>query len=280
VAPPLAALAALDWASHGCVAEDGPSARPVFDFSPDERAALAAFASGGLATLAHGNRADFAARQLRELRCAACHTIGAERDRWQSVIAETDDLRAALPRPELDQARPALTFIGEKLHSDWIAGLLRGETAPRIRPWLDARMPAFKHRAERLAEGLAARDGVAPGGAVPAAADREQSEAAHRLLFDPVKGFACVNCHDIGEEKARSRFEFGTPNLDRAAERIRPDYYRRWMANPLRVEPSSKMPSYAGDDGKSPFTDLFAGDLSAQFEAIRRWLSDHRRGGR
>ncbi|MBM4014998.1 MAG: c-type cytochrome, partial [Planctomycetes bacterium] len=123
-------------------------------------------------------------------------------------------------------------------------------------------------------------DGVAPSGPEPAPADAAQTAAAQRLLFDPVQGFSCVACHDIGSEKARSRFEFGTPNLDRAHERIRPDYFRRWMANPMRVEPSSKMPNYAGDDGKSPFTDLYGGDLPAQFEAIRRWLSDHGRGGR
>ncbi|MSR48172.1 MAG: c-type cytochrome [Planctomycetes bacterium] len=285
--PSFAAIAAVDWRERGCAAE--PAARapecPDYAFEPADRAALQQFGGKGLATLAQRNRADFAERQMRELQCHACHTIGAQRDRWQEHVTETNDLLQGVPRPELDQARPGLTFAGEKLHSDWIARLLEGEVTPRTRPWLRARMPAFRTRADLLATGLAARDGFAPSAPVRpaalAAASDADRQAAERLLFDTQRGFSCIGCHDIGDQPARSRFEFGAPNLALAHARIRPDYYRRWMANPMRVEPSSKMPNYAGDDGKSPFTDLLDGDLPRQFEAMRLWLAElAQRGGR
>ncbi|MBL8842827.1 MAG: cytochrome c [Planctomycetes bacterium] len=278
-AKPTAALFAADWNARGCVASSasraqGPAAGaalPDYRFGAEERGALAAFAASGAASLARSTPLDFAERQLRELQCSACHAIGAELDRWQSLAAETTDLLAGFEPPHLDQARPPLTFVGEKLHGDWIESLLSGANAAPTRPWLAARMPAFPARATLLAEGLAARDGLAKSAAASEPPDAALEAIGAELVSE--RAFGCIACHDIGARGALSRFEFGTPNLDLAHGRIRPDYYRRWMANPLRVEPSSKMPRYAGDDGKSPFPDFCEGDLDRQFEAIRRHLA-------
>jgi len=279
--PTFTAIAAADWKAKGCAAE--PDARdaacPDFELAAGERAALQRFGARGLATLRLRNDADAADRALRELQCVACHTIGAQRDRWQSLVVETADLVADAKKPELDQARPPLTWAGEKLHSDWIERLLSKGVEPRTRPWLEARMPSFPARATLLARGLAARDGFAPSASLREAPKSDaEGAAAKQLLFE--KGFACDACHEVGDAPARSRFEFGAPNLAHSHARIRPDYYRRWMANPMRVEPSSKMPVYAGDDGKSPFLDVLDGDLPRQFEAIRLWLAELATGGR
>ena len=272
-APAWPAVSKSDWRARGCVAEPAKRAVTCPDLELDEgdRAALQSLGAQGLASLERRNAADFALREVRELQCNACHTIGVSRDRWQGLVAETLDLLAGVAPPVLEQARPALTFIGEKLHTDWMARLIAGEIPERTRPWLLARMPAFQARAQLLARGLAERDGFAASASQPEAGDPALREIGRKLLFEG--GFSCVSCHDVGVKKALSRFEFGTPDLALEHARIRPDYFRRWMMNPLRVEPSSKMPRYVDDEGRSPFREFLDGDIHRQFEAIRLFLA-------
>jgi cbb3-type cytochrome oxidase cytochrome c subunit len=272
-APNWAAASKADWSARGCAAEPAKRAAACPDLELDEgdRAALRSLGTPGLASLERRNAADFALREVRELQCNACHTIGVSRDRWQGLVAETQDLLAGVEPPTLEQARPALTFIGEKLHTDWMARLIAGEIPERTRPWLLARMPAFPARAQLLARGLAERDGFAASAAQPEAGDAALREIGRKLLFEG--GFSCVSCHDVGPKKALSRFEFGTPDLALEHARIRPDYFRRWLMNPLRVEPSSKMPRYVDDEGRSPFREFLDGDIRRQFEAIRLFLA-------
>jgi hypothetical protein len=272
-APRWSALASVDWSARGCAADPGKRAAacPDLELDAGDRAALRSLGRPGLASLERRNVADFALREMRELQCNACHTIGVSRDRWQGLVAETQDLLTGVETPTLEQARPALTWIGEKLHTDWMARLIAGEIAERTRPWLLARMPAFPARARLLARGLAERDGFEASAAQPEAGDPALREIGRKLLFEG--GFSCVSCHDVGAKKALSRFEFGTPDLALEHARIRPDYFRRWMMNPLRVEPSSKMPRYADEEGRSPFREFLDGDIRRQFEAIRLFLA-------
>ena len=57
-----------------------------------------------------------------------------------------------------------------------------------------------------------------------------------------------------------------------AGDRLQPNYYRRWMLNPLRFDPQTKMPVYFDEDGKSPLTELLDGDALKQIETIRQYL--------
>jgi len=271
--PPLEAIEKVDWRESGCAAEGrSPStAVPDLGLGENDREALFALQSAGLSSIFRCCAADFAQRRLRDLHCNACHTIGGRHDRWQTLSSETLDLLAGVAAPALDQSRPMLTFVGEKLHTDWMANLLQGKVETRTRPWLVARMPSFPQNAPLLAEGLASLLGLPASRSSPESCDPEERMTAEKLLLEG--GFSCVSCHDIGERAALSRFEFGTPPLDLAHERIRPEYYRRWMMNPLRVEPSSKMPQYAREDGTSPFTEYYGGDIGRQFEAIRLFLA-------
>jgi hypothetical protein len=46
----------------------------------------------------------------------------------------------------------------------------------------------------------------------------------------------------------------------------------RWVLNPLRIDPDTKMPKFADEDGKTPLTDFFAGDALKQYEAIWQYI--------
>jgi hypothetical protein len=54
-------------------------------------------------------------------------------------------------------------------------------------------------------------------------------------------------------------------------DRLRHEYFMRWMDNPLSVTPDTKMPRYS-ENGESQRTDILDGDSAAQFEAIWNYL--------
>jgi mono/diheme cytochrome c family protein len=90
-------------------------------------------------------------------------------------------------------------------------------------------------------------------------------------------GFACVACHAIGKQKAIAEFEAGAINLMHAAERLRGEYYRRWMRNPQRIEAITTMPRFGGEDGTTALTDTLEGHADHQFEAIWAYLQSLRK---
>jgi hypothetical protein len=42
--------------------------------------------------------------------------------------------------------------------------------------------------------------------------------------------------------------------------------------HPLRIDPESKMPKFADDEGKTPLTQYYEGDARKQFDAIWEYL--------
>ncbi len=285
--PSFAALRKGKWTS-GCLAassegEDGAAARraPDFSFSSSERTALVAIAATDLSSLGRRSAVDFASRQMKILRCAGCHTRDGQIDVWSALDPATASAaaRAALeaaagapPEPrELLQFRPHLTWVGEKLQTPWLSRFLAGEVPYRTRPWLRARMPSFASRARLLTVGLALQHGERPFPAPLAERDEEAAEFGRRLVAQQ-GGFNCVSCHDVGESSAVGVFDVKGPNFTHVAQRLRKEFFHRWMRNPIRVEPESKMPQFADDEGRSPITDIYGGDARKQFEAIWQYL--------
>ncbi len=57
-----------------------------------------------------------------------------------------------------------------------------------------------------------------------------------------------MSCHNIGKVAAVGVFEAPGINFMHVKERIRPDYFDRWVRSPIRVEPETKMPTYFNGD--------------------------------
>jgi hypothetical protein len=55
-------------------------------------------------------------------------------------------------------------------------------------------------------------------------------------------------------------------------ERLRKEYYERWMFNPIKVDPATKMPAFADAEGKTAIRDVYDGDAAKQFEAVWQFL--------
>ncbi|MBI1374630.1 MAG: c-type cytochrome [Phycisphaera sp.] len=292
-APSLKAVAAADWSAKGCAADDASKrgAAPLLNLSAEDRAAVRAFGQSPamLASLNRTAPAEAAQRLTVALRCNACHDRDGVQDRWSLVEKEVADLAPAAPaKPaaggdasqpaQLAQSRPALTWLGEKLNTDWTRGFIAGKTGYRVRPWLTARMPAFPAYADPIANGLALQHGMTTTRQEPTPPDNAAELAKiGRKLTGPIGGFACITCHSINKMEAIARFEVGGPNLMYVTERLRHDYFLRWMLNPPRVDPTTKMPKYADDSGRTALSDTLDGDAAQQFEAIWQYLQAGRK---
>ena len=245
---PLEEMARRDWTVKGCVAENRGSA-PNLRLAREEVALLVALRNAdrdvGMASLRRFAPADYAASQMKKLNCAQCHSGTGE------------------------NKIPDLTFAGERLDRDWLTGLLAGKHATKIRPWMEARMPAFVSRAEKLSLSLALRHGVALKNELPAA--RPELVLVGAKLAG-AEGYSCVACHDSGTKKALQIFEGQGPNLQLAGERLRHDYFQRWTHWPQRISPTTIMPRYTKDRDTGLIPQPFDGNAEQQFDAVWQWM--------
>lgn len=264
-APAAPALADLR-PGHGCL-DPADAGTPRYDLSDDERRQLelalasVARASGVPAPL------DLAERRLAELSCLACHTRDGEgglepvRRLPFTTLGERADLG--------DEGRlpPDLSLVGQKLNRRGLADVL--VEGHRRRPWMAATMPRFQPgRVAPLVDGLAQLDGVPPGHDVPWPTSGDDAVLAGRELAGS-GGLACVTCHAVGPHDPP-----GTVGLDllSMAERLRYDWFARYMHEPARFKRDTRMPAF-GEGGRSVLTDVLDGDLSAQAEALWSWMA-------
>ncbi|HEY1120698.1 MAG TPA: hypothetical protein VGE67_03825, partial [Haloferula sp.] len=172
---------------------------------------------------------------------------------------------------KLDQSRPHLTYIGEMLHASFIEGMINGNktsTGIRPRPWLDMRMPAYHSYSSGLAEGLARIHGVVPGKPEAPQIDAALAEIGKKIASND--GFGCTTCHGVGTMKPTAAFEVEGVNFALSHERLRKEWFIRWMDNPPSITPATKMPRYS-EDGKSQRPEL-DGDAAKQFDAIWNYI--------
>ena len=233
--------------TKGCLSDDlsGTSTIPDFGLTAGVRESLRQVLSEAKESLKRASSREDAEREMVALRCTACH-------------GELEGI-------------PAVGHFGDKLRGEWMARLFSGGVFDKPRPWVAARMPGFPYYAETLATGLSHRHGYSatsdPGDEI----DFDLAEIG-RQLVSPVNGFSCVSCHGVGDLKPTQVFESEGINFMYSAERLRKDYYRRWLLNPLRIDPATKMPVYFDEEGESPLYDVLDGQTERQLEAMWQYF--------
>ena len=276
--PTLALTLKGGW-TKGCLAPDATARgkAPDFALTPSQRDALTAFAAAGFASLKQDAAVEFAGRQIANLRCTACHARDGQASLWSKLEGETAQLAALAPleegegKPVATTTLPPLTWLGEKLQPAWMAQFIAGHGKDKPRPWIIARMPGFPAVAEGIASGLSLAHGFPLTPAAPIASAPEKMKAGETLLGEN-GGFNCLQCHALGDRAATAVFEAPAPNFALSRERLRKEFFDRWLLFPLRIDPETKMPRFADDDGKTPLTDFFDGKASEQYDAIWQYL--------
>ena len=273
-----------DGWKRGCTAPgEGPDRKaPDFALTAEAAAAVQALAQAGLDSLAHDADAEFAERQFVAARCNACHKRDGYDSTWADHQAEVDKLLVDAPHEEkdpdglpypADQSRPSLTWTGEKLHADWAEAFVAGKLDYKPRPYLRARMPAFATRAHGLAAGFAATHGYPLAEPAGPPVDPALIPVAKQLVNNT--GLNCVSCHNIGKVAAVGVFEAPGVNFMRVKERIRRDYFDRWVRSPIRVEPETKMPTYFNNE-TSVLPSILEGKAEPQIRALWNYMQQGR----
>lgn len=209
---------------------------------------------------------DHASLVIESLNCVACH----EWHEAGGVDAAVRDKFETLNDVDLgDEGRlpPRLAGVGWKLTSQWLIQVI-GEGA-RARPYMKARMPVFASpHAPPLVDEFAKTDGVWPG------TDAREPESNDQMVQSGLKlvgtgGLNCIACHVFADKPPAG---LPGPNIAQFGERIRYDWWSRYIHAPPRFKPGTRMPSFF-ITGQSPITTVLAGDVDKQVDALWDYFS-------
>ena len=280
VARNLDSLAGTEWRS-GCLARE-PSQRghaADFRFDYEQREALQHLLEHDIASLRQDTWTEFANRQIAALRCTACHQRENEKDFWFALEALEASKKPKPVNPFDDEetqdrtihrSRPPLIFTGEKLRPEWMEQLFLGKLSYKPRPKLEARMPAFPAYARGLAHGLALDHGLDSVSPEPGPVNHELANVGQALIQ---KGaLACVDCHAVGAQPALAGADTSTINFAHVPDRLRKDYFDRYLLDPQRLLPGTMMPKFVNDEGLTGLTTHFDGNARKQFDAIWQYM--------
>ncbi|MBI1903928.1 MAG: c-type cytochrome [Planctomycetia bacterium] len=270
-APPLHSLKA----GGGCLSTSEPAGgvrqkTPDFHLTNAQRSAMTA-AISSLPKLPSPTTAQRVHDALVAFNCYACHV----RDK----IGGIEEARNALfttATPEMgDEGRipPALDGVGGKLAPAALRYILAN--GAKDRPYMHARMPRFGlTNVGQLVEGFEELDLDRAADPPPIAIDAPVAKikADGRLLVGS-QGLSCIKCHNFA---GRQSAGINTMDLVQIAQRLRPEWFVRYMADPQAYRPGTRMPS-AWPNGKSFFPGVLEGDTQQQIWAMWTYLSDGRK---
>ncbi|MBI81939.1 MAG: hypothetical protein CMJ81_01965 [Planctomycetaceae bacterium] len=236
-------------------------------------AALAEFLRSDGQSLSRTVAAEFSQRQWKAMHCVACHGRDGHSALLPYVLLEDGvQGRGAEPVPDL-------TWAGEKLRPAWSRQLFAGRLGYRPRPHFRIRMPRLHARGDLISTGLSHEHGFDLEENPRPPHDEELAAIGSELAASST-GLACHRCHAIGDRQATAALEIRSTNLWYVTERLRYDFYHRWLRDPLRIDPQTKMIKFAQDGRRTGLDTHYDGDARQQFEAVWHYLEQLNRDAR
>lgn len=267
IAPALAAPALEDLAGRagrGCLNATKGTV-PAFAFAPGQREDLATFLDSIAERRCEEAPIDRLAVDLARFGCHRCHA-GDGTSGPEAAVAAYFATEGEADLGEEGRRPPRLDDAGARLTPEWMHEVL--ERGARARPYLAARMPQFgAANVGHLPALFAAAAGAAALPRAEPAFTLEAAAAGRRLVG--AGGLNCIQCHVIADHPAT-----GTPGPDLALMpgRLRFDHFARWLHDPSRVSPGTRMPTFFSG-GIGAVTDVLGGRADEQVAAIWSYLS-------
>jgi mono/diheme cytochrome c family protein len=140
-------------------------------------------------------------------------------------------------------AGPDLRISGQKLDSDWVRAFVQTPREKgKIYPWRAARMPHLglsPEEADAVARYLAAMGKREAGPATkPARESFVQAKLAEGQLIYMLR---CTECHNLGHVIETPAAKQQGPDLINVAGRVDYGWARKWILDPQKVYPGTKM---------------------------------------
>jgi mono/diheme cytochrome c family protein len=242
-------------------------AMPQFDLAEEDIRSLRAFLASRTENrvparyVYKGPRAeDVGAGRLVVARynCTGCHIIEGSGGDIRRLYQEQPTL-----------APPILLGEGNKVQADWLFNFVKAPVP--IRPWLQVRMPTFGLSDHEAATVVGYFDGLdrveVPFVHIERASLSPANVEAGKLLTSR-DYFDCFNCHQRGAVKPQGPPDGWAPDLALAHARLKPEWIVKWIRDPQKLMPGTKMPSFY--PGGPP--DILGGDDEAQMRALRDYI--------
>jgi mono/diheme cytochrome c family protein len=203
--------------------------------------------------------------------CYACHA----RDGRGGPTSDLNPLFLTTIPEMGDEGRvpPPLDGVGDKLQEGWLKHVL--QEGVKDRPYMRTRMPRFgAPEVTALADAFKAVDQRSEALRPELAEPKSRVKSTGRFLVGD-KAQACIKCHTFGEHRATG---IQAINLQTMTSRIREDWFQRYLPDPARYRPGTRMPSgFVG--GHSTIKDIYDGDPARQIAAIWTYLADGNKAG-
>ncbi|MEO1529034.1 MAG: family 16 glycoside hydrolase [Planctomycetota bacterium] len=260
-------LASLNTES-GCLSSNGKSPRYDLIGVQSDAIASAIVAARTHPTVSSDQQL---VHRMKASNCYACHKRdevgGIETDRnpfFVSTIPEMGD-EGRLP--------PPLDGVGDKLQKGWIKNVVANGN--KSRPYMKTYMPSFgAATGDYFAEALSKADLISePHGATKDEPESRRVAMGRKLVG--AKGLACVSCHTYGKFKSTGIQAIA---LDTMAQRIRQDWFHRYLPDPQKYRPGTRMPT-GYPKGVSTVTNIYDGDRELQLTAMWSFLKKGTAGG-
>ncbi len=197
-------------------------------------------------------------RLMHQYNCIGCHEI---EKRGGFIRKYYTDNPTSAP--------PLLNGEGEKLQSNWFFSFIKAPIP--LRPWLQIRMPTFGLSDQDANQLVSYFNGLSKVDIPYAYIDDkkippENLDAARVLVSKDY--FNCFSCHQRGAQKPEGSPEGWAPDLTLARQRLNPNWILKWLQDPQKVQPGTKMPSFypGGPDN------VLGGKDDKQIEALRDYL--------
>ncbi len=198
-------------------------------------------------------------RMVQEYNCVGCHVIAGEGGHIRKYYEENPTL-----------APPPLNGQGEKVQANWMFGFLQNPETP-IRPWLKVRMPTFGFDGPHADTFVNYFVGLSEVEIPYVHVDEKQVPAGYlkagaTLFSDDY--FECGSCHVQGDKKPEGPVEDWAPDLNLARQRLNPDWIEKWILDPQKLQPGTRMPSFYPGGPE----DILGGDEKKQIEALTDYI--------
>ena len=256
-------------ATKGCLAISATAPAPDFGLTSVQCEALSAAiktpAAGALTTT------EQIAATMTAFNCYACHA----REGRGGPTADRNSLFVTTIPEMGDEGRvpPPLDGVGDKLQDGWLRHVL--EQGAKDRPYMLTRMPKFAApEVVALAEAFKKTDERTEVALPQLNEPPSRAKSTGRFLIGD-KALACIKCHTFGEHRATG---IQAINLQTMTGRIRYDWFQRYLPDPPKYRPDTRMPSgFIG--GRSTITNVYDGEPVKQIAAIWTFLSDGSKAG-
>ena len=110
-----------------------------------------------------------------------------------------------------------------------------------------------------------------PDGSTSRTIDPQAIELGRQLTLKD-RGLDCRQCHTLDRSAVLQEHNAQGIGFLEVKDRMRYEFYRRWVLDPLRIDPGTEMPKFAADGETTTVKHIYDGQARPQFDALWQYI--------